>query len=157
MFLLAVVQDQNPQTPIRLQGRFWRFAGRFHKHLYRWTGGLVGGRLRGELRALLLTTTGRKSGKRRTVPLPYTSIGDELVLVASLCGSDRDPAWSLNLKAQPEAEVQVGRKVRRVRAEQATAEERQRMWPQITGHIPELAEFQKLTDRQFPIFILRDP
>ncbi len=89
-----------------------RFATRLHSSVYRATGGKVGGRLLGSP-VLLLTTTGRKSGRPRTIPLLYLRDGENLVVVASNGGTAGDPAWWLNLMADPEANVEVGgRKLR---------------------------------------------
>src|SRR5580765_6356853 len=79
------------------ESSFWRRTGRVHAWLYHLTGGTIGHRA-GGLRNLLLTTTGRRSGERRTVPLTYMADGDRYVLVASNGGADRHPAWWLNLE-----------------------------------------------------------
>src|SRR3989304_3769840 len=82
-----------------------------HEFWYRISGGLIGGRF-GRVRMLLLTTTGRKSGRRRTTPLLYLEDGGNLVVIASNGGNPTHPAWWLNLKSEPRAEVQVGRERR---------------------------------------------
>ncbi len=84
-----------------------RFIAGVHEFWYRATNGLVGGNLFGA-RVLLLTTTGRKSGKRYTTPLTYVEDGDNLVIIASNDGADSDPNWWRNLQASPDALVQVG-------------------------------------------------
>src|SRR6266566_7577601 len=84
-----------------------------HRMLYRASGGRVGGRIWG-LSILLLTTTGRKSGRLRTTPLCFLPDGEALVVVASNGGTDWFPAWSLNLVDQPLATVEVGRERRNV-------------------------------------------
>src|SRR3990172_4026420 len=98
-----------------------------HEFWYRLSGGLIGGRF-GRVRMLLLTTTGRKSGRRRTTPLLYLEDGGILVVIASNGGNPMLPAWWLNLKSDPRAEVQVGRERRTVSAEEAGGEERERLW-----------------------------
>jgi deazaflavin-dependent oxidoreductase (nitroreductase family) len=94
---------------------------RFHEWLYAATGGRLGHHLT-IVPSLLLHTTGRRSGERRTVALVYARDGDRkapagYVLVASNHGMDRPPAWLLNLEASSKAEVQVGRQLRTVTAE----------------------------------------
>ena len=84
-----------------------RFGSTIHLFWYRMTGGVIGGNVLG-MPALLLTTTGRKSGQQRTTPLTYLRDGEHMVLVASNGGNPSHPAWFLNLQANPEAEVQVG-------------------------------------------------
>src|SRR5262245_62487452 len=89
-----------------------------HSAIYRLSGGRVGGRLSG-MPMLLLTTRGRRSGRERTLPLLYVADEKGWVVVASNAGDDRHPAWWLNLRARPEARVQVGRERCAVRARRA--------------------------------------
>src|SRR4051794_39191977 len=83
---------------------------RGHAAVYRATGGRVGGKLPGVPSLLLLDHVGAKSGKRRTTPLVYMPDGENLLIVASKGGHPRDPGWMHNLRANPETEVQIGRK-----------------------------------------------
>lgn len=124
-----------------------------HSGLYRTTGGKVGGSLFGAP-ILLLTTTGRKSGKRRTTPLVYLEQGEELVLVASSGGSDRMPAWYLNLRADPTVRVQVGRHKRRMQARRATPEEREELWPKVVELYRGYESYRLKTERRIPLVIL---
>jgi F420H(2)-dependent quinone reductase len=132
----------------------FRLLGAAHTFLYRLTGGALGGRF-GRSPILLLTTTGRKTGKERTTPLLYLADGDALVVVASKGGAPQDPAWWLNLKSNPTAKVQVGRRVMSVTAEQAAPEERRRLWPLLTRMYPPYEDYQKRTTREIPVVILR--
>ena len=95
--------------------------------LYERTGGRVGGR-HGGAPVLLLRTTGRKTGKRRTTPLLYLADEAKLVIVASNGGSPTHPTWFLNLGANPDVEVQIGRELRPVRARVTEGEERAALW-----------------------------
>ena len=104
-----------------------RLAGKLNVPVYRLSGGRLMGRV-GEAPVLLLTTTGRRSGEPRTTPVVYLSAGPKLVLIDTNAGNERLPAWSHNLKANPEAEVEVGRQRRSVRARCAEAEERAELW-----------------------------
>ena len=79
-----------------------------HRWAYELTGGRAGHRMGGGVRAALLTTTGRKTGQSRTVPLVYARDGAGYVFVASNNGRDRPPAWLLNATAKPEVQLQVG-------------------------------------------------
>lgn len=125
-----------------------------HSFLYRLTGGAIGGRMfNGDV--LLLVTTGRKTGKQRTTPLLYIADGDTMAIVASNGGSDRPPTWWLNLQSNPEAQVQIGRKVMRVRAEQAGPEEKRRLWALLTKMYPTYDEYQRKTAREIPVAILK--
>jgi len=103
---------------------------------------------------LLLTTTGRKTGKRRTIPLRYLEDRENLVLVASNGGAPTHPAWWLNLRADPEATVEIGRRRLRVRAEEASPEEKERLWPKLVAMYGPYESYRRRTDREIPIGIL---
>jgi deazaflavin-dependent oxidoreductase (nitroreductase family) len=124
-----------------------------HLALYRATGGRIGGTM-GAMRVLLLTTTGRKSGKPRTVPLVYFEDGEWLVIIGSKGGDPRDPLWWENLKAKSEASVQVGATTRRMRARLATPEERARLWPRIKAENSAYAGYELKTRREIPVVVL---
>ena len=132
----------------------WDLIGRIHKAVYEKTDGRIGANLAG-LRMLLLTTTGRKSGKQYTTPLACFSDGDDLIVVASNNGQDHHPAWWLNLEHTPEVDVRYGREQRRVRAETATEDERARLWPWLVQRNPPYARYEKRTEREIPVVILR--
>jgi F420H(2)-dependent quinone reductase len=132
---------------------FWRRTGRVHAWLYRQTGGRIGHRA-GRLSNLLLTTTGRRSGVARTVPLTYMADGDRFVLVASNGGADRDPAWWLNLRREPHATVQVGTETLAVVAHAADAAERARLWPELKAMNPFYAAYERITARDIPVVVL---
>jgi deazaflavin-dependent oxidoreductase (nitroreductase family) len=125
-----------------------------HVRVYRETNGERGYFWKRESTILLLTTTGRKSGEPRTMPLIFTYDGDDLVIVASQGGKDEHPAWYLNLRANPEAEVQVRGDVFKVRARDAEGEERERLWRQMAEAWPNYDAYQKRTDRRIPVVVL---
>ncbi len=85
----------------------------------------------------------------------YRPDGDRLVVVASAAGSDWHPAWWLNLRAHPEAIVQVGRDSFPVTAAEATGEERDRLWPQLVEAYGSYAEYAKKTSRLMPVVVLK--
>lgn len=130
-----------------------RYGGALHRFLYRASGGRVGGRLWG-LRVVLLTTTGRRSGKRRTVPLCSLRDGEDTVVIASFGGLDRPPAWWLNLGAHPDALLEDGRERRPVRARPASPEERARLWADVTERAPGYLDYERRTARPIPVVIL---
>jgi deazaflavin-dependent oxidoreductase (nitroreductase family) len=120
---------------------------------------VTGGRLRnsmngGKAPVLLLDHVGRKSQKKRTTPLLYLADGDKLVIVASRGGSHATPAWWLNLQANPATSVQVRSDRRRVVAREATDEEHERYWPQLTAMYPDYDVYQSRTDRPIPVIVL---
>jgi deazaflavin-dependent oxidoreductase (nitroreductase family) len=138
---------------------------KLHQFVYRHSGGLVGSRIMAG-RNLLLTTIGRKSGEQRTTALIYITDAERWVVVASNGGSDRPPSWLLNLQANPEVTVQVGRNRFRARAEVASAQERERLWPLVNRHNIGLAPivhpgtkgrydvYQRHTSRLIPLVLL---
>jgi len=125
-----------------------------HRLCYKLTGGAIGGGSAG-MPILLLTTAGRKTGRPRTTPLLYVTDGENIVVVASNGGRPRHPHWWLNLEENPEAEVQVRHQKRRVKAEEAGGEERERLWRLAVGMYSEYQEFQKTANRQIPVVVLR--
>jgi F420H(2)-dependent quinone reductase len=132
----------------------FRIAGSIHNRVYRLSGGKVGGRI-GKARVLLLTTTGRKSGRRRTNPLLYAHTGDNAyIVIASKGGADRHPLWYLNLQVNPLAEITVGRKTQRVRARDAEGEERDRRWRALADLYPGYDKYAKKTSRRIPVVVL---
>jgi|SRR5580658_1107351 F420H(2)-dependent quinone reductase len=130
-----------------------RGLGGLHRVLYRASRGRIGGRL-GGMSILLLTTTGRRTGKPRTNPLTFSRDGANLVVIASNGGMSWSPAWWLNLRDNPEASVQIGRERHRVRARRSSPEEQTRLWAEITSRIPAYLAYQKRTTRPIPVVIL---
>ncbi len=124
-----------------------------HRAIYSASGGRVGRRLAG-MPVLLLTTTGRKTGRRRTSPLTYFEEDGAIVLVASYGGRQHNPGWFENLVAAGEGEVTIGRERRQMRARRATAEERARLWPRIIETYDGYAKYQARTAREIPLAIL---
>lgn len=137
----------------RVQNTMMRFVSSLHVMIHRASGGRIGGTLVGAP-VLLLTTIGRKTGKQRTTPLIYLRDGNNIVIVASKGGSPKDPVWWLNLKAAPTTTVQVGRAAIPVRAHQADAEERARLWPLLTKLYGGYADYQRRTEREIPVVVL---
>lgn len=103
---------------------------------------------------LLLTTTGRKSGRLITLPLIYGRDGDNYIVVASKGGAPVHPAWYLNLVAKPAVGVQVAEKKFRAVARAASGEERKRLWRMMADIYPPYDDYQKLTAREIPIVVL---
>ena len=130
-----------------------RWTGRLNVPLYRLSGGRVGGRI-SRAPVLLLTTTGRKSGRPRTAPVVYLADGENLVVIGSNAGHNRTPAWSLNLQANPEAEVEIGRERRKMRARVAAGEERAELWRRHNEQYSGFDEYEARTDRDIALFVL---
>jgi deazaflavin-dependent oxidoreductase (nitroreductase family) len=143
---------------LRIADRSWPVLGplmRAHAAVYRASGGRIGRRLPGLPPMLVLTHVGARSGKRRSTPLVYMPDGDSYVIVAAKGGHPQDPAWMHNLRANAEAEVQVGTRRIKVRAEEASAAERRRLWPRAAAYNPLWGRYQTRTQREVPLVMLR--
>ncbi|HEY6644659.1 nitroreductase family deazaflavin-dependent oxidoreductase [Povalibacter sp.] len=117
-----------------------------------WDATAVGGHA--DTPTLLLTTTGRKSGRQLTMPLIYGRDGDRYVIVASKGGAPQHPAWYLNLQANPEVTLQVIRDKFPAVARTATGEERERLWKMMSAIYPPYPSYQERTDREIPVVVL---
>jgi len=103
---------------------------------------------------LLLTTAGRRSGRKITKALIYQPHGEDYLVVASRGGSDRPPDWYRNLEAQPEVEVQVKGDRFKAHARTATAQEKPNLWRKMVSVWPDYDAYQKKTDRDIPVVVL---
>ena len=130
-----------------------RWAGKMNVPVYRATGGRLMGKV-GRAPVLLLTTTGRKSGQERTAPVVYLADGENVVVINTNAGNAKIPAWSLNLKANPEAEVEVGRKRYLVRARIAEGEERTELWRKHNEQYAGFDDYQEKLDREASVIVL---
>lgn len=102
---------------------------------------------------LLLTTVGRRSGERRTMPLIYGSDGERLIVIGSKGGADTQPTWYLNLLANPLVELQVATRQMQARARIATGDERTRLWQQMVAAYPPYTDYQRKTRREIPVVV----
>jgi deazaflavin-dependent oxidoreductase (nitroreductase family) len=131
---------------------------RMHRSVVQLTGGRAAAKFRGQP-LILLTTTGRKTGKERTWPLVGLPIDADhpergWVVVGSNGGHDTHPAWYLNLRADPAAVVQDGTAKQDVRARDASAAERAQHWDRFVDVLGTYAEYQEATDREIPVVLL---
>lgn len=124
-----------------------------HKIIYQVTNGRIGSQFGAP--ALLITTIGRKSGRPRTNPLFYLEDGQNWVVVASNAGSDNDPAWWLNLQANPSAQIQIKDQQHKITARAATKEEKAHLWPQLLNLFAGYADYQKMTNREIAVVLLQ--
>jgi deazaflavin-dependent oxidoreductase (nitroreductase family) len=128
--------------------------GQEHVDRYRATDGEEGHEWNGTV-TLLLTTKGRKSGEERTTPLIYGRSGDDYLIVASKGGADAPPAWYLNIQENPDdVEIQVEGDRFKVRARDASPDEKPEMWKTMTSEWPAYDEYQEKTDREIPVVVL---
>lgn len=132
---------------------------RVNTRLYRLTGGRVGKNwrigagFRKPVPICLLTTTGRKSGRPRTVPLCYLADGTDIVLVASQGGLPSNPQWYFNVKANPAVQIEIGKQRTDYTARVASADERSRFWPKLVELYADFDSYQSWTDREIPVVI----
>jgi deazaflavin-dependent oxidoreductase (nitroreductase family) len=137
--------------------RLWpilRHATKLHVLIYRATRGRIGHRFRGGPPMLLLDHVGARTGVRRTTPLVYVRDGENVVIIASKGGHPRHPAWFHNLKANPDASIQIGATRHAVRARVADPPERARLWPKAVEIYPGYEGYQERTAREIPLVIL---
>jgi len=144
---------------------FWRW----HPRIYRWSGGRIGGKM-ANLPVLLLETIGRKSGERREtaltyMPYPVARRGqsgapggardvDSFVVIASVLGEPKHPAWYLNLRADPKIAIQVKSSRIAVEARDAEGEEREQIWNDLIELSPDYSQYRTKTDRRIPVVVL---
>jgi F420H(2)-dependent quinone reductase len=138
---------------VRLNPRL-RAMWKIHRFLLRASGGRLGSRL-GNLKVLLLETTGNKSGQLRSVGLSHLEENGRYFVVASYAGEDRDPAWARNLRAVPKATVSVAGRLFPVVARQLEGGEREAMFARFVDADPAYGEYVERTAREIPVFELR--
>jgi deazaflavin-dependent oxidoreductase (nitroreductase family) len=124
-----------------------------HVRAYRESGGEVGYLWNG-VPTLLLTVTGRRTGRELTSPLIFGRDGDDYLVVASMGGAPKHPLWYLNLQANPQAGIQVKSDVLPVTARTASADEKPRLWKIVTEVWPNYDVYQSRTDRDIPVVVL---
>ncbi|HUP84565.1 MAG TPA: nitroreductase/quinone reductase family protein [Acidimicrobiales bacterium] len=134
---------------------FFKAANNLHRTVLNLSGGRVGGSTM-NMPVLQLTTTGRKSGRKRTVMLTTpVQEADTIVVVASRGGDPQHPAWFLNLRDDPRVEVAMGAAAPKpMRARVADTDERARLWPLVTAKYKGYADYQKRAKREIPLVLL---
>lgn len=139
--------------------RILRVMSQANVFAYRATGGRIGGKWRvgsafpRGVPVCLVTTTGRRTGQPRTLPLLFLPDGDRVILVASQGGLPKNPLWYLNIKANPDVTVQVGRNERKMHARTASPQERAELWPKLVAMYADFDSYQARTEREIPVVI----
>jgi deazaflavin-dependent oxidoreductase (nitroreductase family) len=136
-----------------LGARGLRWTGKLNVPIYRLSGGRIGGKVN-RAPVLLLTTSGRRSGQKRTAPVLYLADGENVVVINTNAGNARIPAWSLNLRANPDAEIEIGRERRPVRARIAEGEERAQLWRKHNEQYAGFDDYQEKLDRDALVIVL---
>jgi F420H(2)-dependent quinone reductase len=142
------------QLPKSVQARVWQGIQVSHLGLFRASGGRLGSGF-GELKVLFLHHSGAKSGRERVSPLLYVEDGENLAIIASKGGYAQHPAWFHNLKANPDAEVELRGGRRLVRARVAEGPERERIWARAAAVWPDYERYQRRAPhRTIPVVVL---
>jgi F420H(2)-dependent quinone reductase len=127
--------------------------GKFNVPIYRLTRGRVLGKV-GKAPVLLLTSTGRRSGQPRTAPILYMDDGANVIVIGSNAGNRNEPAWSYNLKANPDAKIEIRGHKRLVTARVAEGEERRRLWDLMNVEYEGFNDYEQRTNRDIAVFVL---
>jgi deazaflavin-dependent oxidoreductase (nitroreductase family) len=128
-------------------------TGKLNAQIYRLTGGRLWNKV-GTAPVLLLTAIGRRSGEPRTVPVVYLADGERKIVIGSNAGHERTPAWSHNLQANPDAEVQIRGKRQLVRARVAQGEERAELWRKVNQMYEGFDSYDANVERDIAVFVL---
>ena len=140
------------ELPSWIQDHVSRYLSTNGQDGYLWDATIGGGK--GMVPTLLLTTTGRKSGRELTLPLIFGRSGQDYVVVASKGGAPNHPAWYLNLEANPTVQVQVKADKFTARAHTASGAERAKLWKTMVEIYAPYEDYQKKTQRQIPVVVL---
>lgn len=127
--------------------------GKLNVPIYRASRGKLAGKVGGSP-VLLLNTVGRRSGQRRTAPVLYMQDGEGFVVIGSNAGNERAPAWALNLKANPDAEIELRGRRQPVRARVAEGDERVELWRRINELYRGFDDYDARTKRDIAVFVL---
>ena len=146
-------QDFSPRKR-RVVNAIMRTMSRANVWLFQKTSGRLGSKFLEGTDVCLLTTTGRRSGEPRTVPLLYLRDGEEIILVASRGGDFKHPLWYLNLQATPEARVQIGAEVHECVARTASAQEKAEVWPRLVAFYSGFQDYQDIAERDIPVVFM---
>lgn len=132
----------------------WKHFGKVHKALYKLSGGRWGARM-GWIDVALVEMTGRKTGKRRTVPIACYPHRDSVVVSASNSGKESHPAWFLNMQDHPHVTVQLGKQRFDADAVEVPDDEREALWEKIIEINKHQGEYLAHTERRIPLIWLR--
>ena len=144
-----------PWSVMRSKFKLIRTISKIHGYIYRISRGRVGKQL-GKVAILLLTTTGRKSGKKRSVPLTAIPYGAKYILVASFGGSPVHPAWLINIRQNPAVNIRVGSIVKQAKASiiETTDTGYEEMWEKAIATYEGYANYKRATSRHIPIVVI---
>ncbi len=145
----------NARLSMSMPAGLLRAAGKLNVPIYRVTRGRLMGKV-GRAPVLLLTSTGRRTGQPRTAPVLYLADGERVVVIGSNAGNAHAPAWSHNLKANPDAEIEIRAERRPVRARVTEGDERTELWRKMNAQYGGFEDYDHRTSREIAVFVL-DP
>jgi deazaflavin-dependent oxidoreductase (nitroreductase family) len=128
-------------------------TGKLNVRIYRLSRGRLGNKV-GTAPVLLLTSIGRRSGEQRTVPVVFLADGDRHIVIGSNAGHERTPAWSYNLQANPDAQIEIRGRRRPVHARVAEGEERAELWRKVNEMYEGFDSYDANTSRDIAVFVL---
>jgi deazaflavin-dependent oxidoreductase (nitroreductase family) len=128
-------------------------TGKLNVPIYRLSRGRIFGNI-GTAPVLLLTSTGRRSGQQRTAPVVFLADGERYIVIGSNAGNQRTPAWSYNLQANPDAEIEIRGTSKLVRARVAEGDERARLWRKVNEMYEGFDDYDAKTSRDIAVFVL---
>ena len=134
--------------------RIFQLFLKFHVFLYRLSAGRFGSQVQG-LQVLLLTSIGRKTNRKRTIPLGYFMDGDRYIIIASNAGFDSHPAWFHNLMKNPRVQIEVGNQTLQAEAKTVASEKRSSLWEKLVKLAPGYAGYVRKTNRVIPLVALQ--
>ncbi len=144
----------NPMSDeeFRKMRTFIKPFSRLNVFMYRLSGGRLMGKFQGRP-VMLVTITGAKSAKQRTIPLMYVPYGDGVIMVGSLGGAPKSPVWVKSLQKNPDITVRYRDQSMQLRARQVDDAEKAKVWPVCCEHYPPYEDYQQRTDRNIPVFV----
>jgi deazaflavin-dependent oxidoreductase (nitroreductase family) len=145
----------NARLSMSMPAGLLRATGKLNVPIYRVTRGRLMGKV-GRAPVLLLTSKGRRTGQPRTAPVLFLADGDCVVVIGSNAGNVNAPAWSHNLKANADAEIEIRGERRAVRARVAEGEERAELWRRMNAQYGGFEDYDHRTSREIAVFVL-DP
>ena len=152
------MSPKQPVKPIdpRLNGLIravMKVYTRINVWVYRASGGRLMNRFPNGSPICLVTMTGRRSGRRRTIPLIHVPRGDDVILIASQGGMSTHPLWFYNISANPEVTISADGCTRRLRARRVDDAEKSALWPVAVAVYPDFDDYQARTERNIPVFV----
>lgn len=141
-----------PEKWVWLVRKFMKFYTRLNVFVFKKTNGKLMKNFPGGYPICVVTMTGKKSGKKREIPLIHLPHGDDKYLVASQGGMNKNPVWYNNIAANPNIEILVNGENKAYVATQISPEEKADIWPHLLSLYPDFDEYQARTDRDIPVF-----